>query len=741
MSNPTSVPVCSNPFNRTKHIRVKGLRKASKKILRNYPSLSPDQLLCNSCRKDLSSNKVQYDVYLAQPSTSTVALDEISTVSTVDRKVNWSIQQVENEDDAVNFVITPTPESPIKQKMKTGPKTPARDPISYRRLVVPSGMRSIYWKYFGFPGTEKGEIISRDRAVCCLCCKEISYTGNTTNLRAHLRNKHAATLEELELEELTLSNKKTPVASSSGLFGQTIKRKLEISSVMHDLVIENNEAVETSASSSKAKVEEFRTKKLKLDPLQGILNFVYKEMQNPSIVDSEGFREMIMQVNPSADIPTSSQVQQLIPERVHEIRTKILSEIESLTWYSVCVEEWQGVDSQLFFTFVINWAEEDQFHSRTLSTLKWNELTQETVHVMLSTWGLSQEKTVAIVAASAQPALIDILSEWSQVIPCFLFAIQQAISSIFNTSELQMLLLKCRSLICKHITTEDALGSINLDYPKIWTTTYDLLEEFLNRQDDIEALTLTDDMRLNSHDWELIQSINDTCSPFKVTIQTVQEDEPALVSIIKPLYTQLVANYLQIKSEDSESVRKFKNLLESGLSAAYNRQDDNHLLETASYLDLRFRTISFMNDIVRSSVSQKVRSQMGEDMPTTSTSVEANSPPKRMSGMAMLLGGTPKPTVKPRNTEAARTRHSLEMEQFNAEEAVSFETNALRWWHENDARYAQLLKVAQRYLCVPACVVPAKHIPHTYREKFERQRASISLDMVDMMVFLNGNHK
>lgn len=96
-------------------------------------------------------------------------------------------------------------------------------------------------------------------------------------------------------------------------------------------------------------------------------------------------------------------------------------------------------------------------------------------------------------------------NEFTQVVPCFLFAIQQAVSSVMNTSELQMLLLKCRSLICKHITTEDALGSIALDYPKIWTTTYEMLEEFANRQEDIETLTLTDDMRLNSHDWELVQ--------------------------------------------------------------------------------------------------------------------------------------------------------------------------------------------------------------------------------------------
>lgn len=121
-------------------------------------------------------------------------------------------------------------------------------------------------------------------------------------------------------------------------------------------------------------------------------------------------------MNPNAEIPTAAQVQQLIPDRVHEIRSKILSEIEGLTWYSVCVEEWQGVDNQLFFTFVINWAQDQKFCSRTLSTLKWNELTQETVHVMLTTWGLRQEKTVAIVTASAQPALIDILSEWCQVL-------------------------------------------------------------------------------------------------------------------------------------------------------------------------------------------------------------------------------------------------------------------------------------------------------------------------------------
>jgi len=117
------------------------------------------------------------------------------------------------------------------------------------------------------------------------------------------------------------------------------------------------------------------------------------------------------------------------------------------------------------------------------------------------------------------------------------------------------------------------------------------------------------------------------------------------------------------------------------------------------------------------------------------------TPAKRMSGMAMLLGSAATPPAPRSTSTQTRTRNDLEMEQFGAEEAVSFETNALFWWTENDTKYAQLARIARKFLCVPACVVPPKRIPHQIREKFERQRAAIALDMVDMMVFLNGNHK
>ena len=104
-------------------------------------------------------------------------------------QVNWSVQQVQTEEQ-VNYVVSPAINTSIKHMGKN-----TLEQLAYKRLVVPSGMRSIYWKYFGFPGNEAGEIISRDRSVCCLCCKEISYKGNTTNLRAHLKARHHEMLQ------------------------------------------------------------------------------------------------------------------------------------------------------------------------------------------------------------------------------------------------------------------------------------------------------------------------------------------------------------------------------------------------------------------------------------------------------------------------------------------------------------------------------------------------------------------
>lgn len=60
-------------------------------------------------------------------------------------------------------------------------------------------MHSLYWKYFGFPASETGSILSQDRIICILCKKQFAYKSNTTNLRVHLQSRHKTELMVLEM--------------------------------------------------------------------------------------------------------------------------------------------------------------------------------------------------------------------------------------------------------------------------------------------------------------------------------------------------------------------------------------------------------------------------------------------------------------------------------------------------------------------------------------------------------------
>ena len=57
-----------------------------------------------------------------------------------------------------------------------------------RRLVVPKTVRSEVWNYFGFEADESGIILDTYRRYvwCRLCDSQLPFSGNTTNLSAHI---------------------------------------------------------------------------------------------------------------------------------------------------------------------------------------------------------------------------------------------------------------------------------------------------------------------------------------------------------------------------------------------------------------------------------------------------------------------------------------------------------------------------------------------------------------------------
>lgn len=78
-----------------------------------------------------------------------------------------------------------------------------------------------------------------------------------------------------------------------------------------------------------------------------------------------------------------------------------------------------------------------------------------------------------------------------------------------------------------------------------------------------------------------------------------------------------------------------------------------------------------------------------------------------------------------------------EVEHFLKVPALAPDSNALEWWKENAEWLPTLFRVGRQLLYIPATSVPSEMINFTAGNTVTKKRTSLTLDNVDMLVFLN----
>lgn len=87
----------------------------------------------------------------------------------------------------------------MSDPLQDAPVTPHIAALKFAKLHSPK-MKSVYWRYFGFPTNEDNCIITKQNVVCTLCHKVLTNHGNTTNLRAHLQYRHKEIFQQIVQE-------------------------------------------------------------------------------------------------------------------------------------------------------------------------------------------------------------------------------------------------------------------------------------------------------------------------------------------------------------------------------------------------------------------------------------------------------------------------------------------------------------------------------------------------------------
>ncbi|XP_030751374.1 zinc finger BED domain-containing protein 1-like [Sitophilus oryzae] len=317
--------------------------------------------------------------------------------------------------------------------MKRGPKT-----------------SSTVWEHF--KKTEEKKV------TCNICKNEFKYSGNTSNLREHLKRKHPASLfPQREPKEDADENVVTSVARSS----QEIESSSHNSCILPTNITANNQEKPLSKSKGSRQLKLFGSTrgdgltpemKDKLD--KALLQMIVIDYQPLSIVENKGFINYSNNLNPHYQLPsrkllTSVWLENFYQEESRKVKT-MLTDVANV---AATTDIWTSDSNKAYISVTIHFIYNDQMFSRNIATKELEDVhhTGENIARALNSifqeWNINN-KIVTVVSDNGANIKNAIRQMNVHHHPCIAHTLNLTVNeSLDNIPLLNTVIKKCRSLV------------------------------------------------------------------------------------------------------------------------------------------------------------------------------------------------------------------------------------------------------------------------------------------------------
>ncbi|XP_055916891.1 uncharacterized protein LOC129949448 [Eupeodes corollae] len=650
--------------------------------------------------------------------------------------------------------------------------------IEYTRTVVPSTMRSPYWKFFGFPSDNSNNVLTKQKIICTLCNAVIAYNKNTSNLRTHIVARHPELLIELYNEK----NKKNSEAAATSLLqdnrtssSEPASKRPKIQYILggsesetheastselksfNEAIIEENEVIEHTDdkttdnsdfddfSGSITHNTDYEFEEIELNPHKStlpivdevcledkIVELLITDLHPPSIVQETGFEKFISSIDMrGAGIPSRQQIDQKINkaydksyERIH----RHLITVTNTKPYSLSLEFFRNIENKSLMCIYFNYLVpiEARLQLTAYTTI---EITPNIdLGSVLSDFNLSNCSAVII---SEENELIEqfFFSLGVPIVPCFESVVNSCMISIFAHNAVNSAFKRTLELFEKH-DCASMLDSI----PEIFEENPWSKFNFLQFVQD--HLSMVDEE--NSEAIDISKQLVSFLSPLKTTLETIADEQLPLCSIMKPLSRKLIDEYLSTFFCETDALTEVKNIVIDELT---QRILSNMFLSESSLFDARFQSVTVETESlqdIKESVAHRFEHLLANNVPEQKPiKMELKAPPRK-SSLKMFFNRGAKQETKPAQNCMKR---SLEYEimKYTTESAADLEQCPMKWWEDNEFMFPKLRKISDYYLCVPCCATNSFKSALVDRIAIINRRFMLRKNVLNQILFLHLN--
>ncbi|XP_073729765.1 E3 SUMO-protein ligase ZBED1-like [Misgurnus anguillicaudatus] len=469
---------------------------------------------------------------------------------------------------------------------------------------------------------------------------------------------------------------------------------------------------------------------------------IAKDMLPISVVEGDGFRELINFIQPDYSIPSRGTVTNRLKDQYEQKKEELKMALSSVEKIALTTDCWTALTRESYITITCHYIDcEWQMKSAVLLTESFSdrhtsEKLAERLNEAVASWGITA-KVIAcvhdnaknIVAANDRTRV-----SWGSV-ACFAHTLQLAINDGFNIY-LNRVIAAAGRLVQHHSTVatkalRDKQVQMKLPPHRLiqscktrwnsvsdmfawlveqrWAVTAVLSERTVTKLADARILELKDEY------WQLMEDVAPVLAALKCATTVMSTESEVSISNIYPITFGLLQSHLMRNEEDSARVSEFKEKVRNSLTQRMQVHSDELPSKPAmitTMLDARHKNLVFLMSSEKIlTANAKLRELASPVDPIGSeneNTVTENAPEvdarcdNGKSALRMLLGY--------HYNEQCINDSENEVNNFLREQPPSLDTSALDWWKANASRFPRLSRLAKGYLSIPGTSVPSERV-------------------------------
>ena len=216
-------------------------------------------------------------------------------------------------------------------------------------------------------------------------------------------------------------------------------------------------------------------------------------------------------------------------------------------------------------------------------------------------------------------------------------------------------------------------------------------------------------------DLDVLEAVNRALSPLMEFTDALSGEDYVTISFVKPVLHILNSRVLAEEEDDVELTKTIKTSILAYLKGKYSDPITEELLDTASFVDPRFKT-TYISALHVATIQEKVKTEMVSaaavcresttESTQPSTSLSEAKKPKRPLG-SFFKGSEATATVP---TVSLQQKLEAELSSYLVSPMLDSEKNPLEWWGKHHVHFPNLSEVAKKYLCIPDTSSPSERV-------------------------------